>query len=382
MKSLPLLLGKFQATSILALYLAASAAFALGQPATRNVAGTGAKGFAGDGGPATQAQLNEPGGIARGPDGALYICDTANHRLRKLTSDGKISTVAGTGEKGWSGDGGPATAAKLSEPYEVRFDRAGNVFWVERLSHCVRKLEAKTGVIRTIAGTGTAGFSGDGEPATKAQLNEPHSIGFDPAGNLYICDVKNHRLRKVDMRTGLISTLAGTGEKKPTPDGVPFAGAPLSGPRALDFDQAGNLWLAPREGNAILKLDLARGTVHHVAGTGAKGFTGDGGSAKDATLNGPKGLSVGPNGNVYIADTENHAVRMIDVKRGTIELIAGTGTRGDGPEGDPLKCQLSRPHGIFVDADGSIFVGDTEARRVRVIQWLNPSSYDRAAGDL
>jgi streptogramin lyase len=350
------------------LCLVTSASLVVGQPAITNVAGTGAKGFEGDGGPASHAQLNDPGGIARGPDGALYICDTANHRIRKLTPDGRITTVAGTGERGWSGDGGPATAAKLSEPYEVRFDRAGNIFWVERLSHCVRKLDAKTGVISTIAGTGTAGFSGDNGPAIKAQLSEPHSIGFDSAGNLYICDVRNHRIRKVDMKTGLISTLAGTGERKPTPDGAPFAGAPLSGPRALDFDQAGNLWLALREGNAILKLDLVRGTVHQVAGTGAKGFSGNGGPAKEATLNGPKGISIAPNGNVYIADTENHAIRMIDVKKSTIELIAGNGTRGDGPEGDPLKCQLSRPHGIFVDADGSIFIGDTEAQRVRVIR--------------
>jgi streptogramin lyase len=368
MKPLRRGVGKFQTTSIFVLSLAASALLAISQPAITNVAGSGAKGFGGDGGTAIQAQLSDPGGIARGPDGALYICDTANHRIRKLTSDGRITTVAGTGERGWSGDGGPATAAKLSEPYEVRFDSVGNIFWVERLSHCVRKLDAKTGVINTVAGSGTAGFTGDDGPATKAQLNEPHSIGFDSAGNLYICDVRNHRIRKVNMTTGVISTLAGTGERKPTPDGAPFASAPLSGPRALDFDKNGNLWLALREGNAILKLDLVRGTVHQVAGTGAKGFTGDGGPATNATLNGPKGLSVSPSGNVYIADTENHAIRMIDVKRGTIELVTGNGTRGDGPEGNPLKCQLSRPHGIFVDADGSIFIGDTEAQRVRVIR--------------
>jgi streptogramin lyase len=359
---------KFQTILILGIFHTVLIASAIGEPVISNVAGTGAKGFAGDGGLANHAQLSDPGGVALGPGGALYICDTANHRIRKLTPDGSITTVAGTGERGWSGDGGPATAAKLSEPYEIRFDRSGNIFWVERLSHSVRKLDAKTGIISTIVGTGTAGFSGDGGPATKAQLNEPHSIGFDEAGNLYICDVRNHRIRKVDMKTGVISTLAGTGERKPTPDGAPFASAPLSGPRALDFDKSGNLWLALREGNAILKLDLARGTVHHIAGTGAKGFTGDGGPATNATLNGPKGLSVAPNGNVYIADTENHAIRMIDVKRGTIELVAGNGTRGDGPEGDPLKCQLSRPHGIFVDADGSIFIGDTEAQRVRVIR--------------
>src|SRR5688572_6826639 len=281
-------------------------------------AGTGSKGFSGDGGPAINAQLNDPTGIVRGRDGALYICDTANHRIRKVTPDGKISTLAGSGERGWSGDGGPATEAKLNEPYEVRLDTAGNLFWVERLSHTVRKRDAKTGFITTIVGVGTNGFSGDGGPANQAKLNDPHSIGFDKAGDLYIADVRNHRLRKVDMKTGIISTFAGNGERMPTPDGAPFASAPLHGPRAFDFDKAGNLWLALREGNAILKLDLAKGTVHHMAGNGTKGLTGDGGPAKGASLNGPKGLSVAPDGRIYIADTENHAIRMIDVRQGSI----------------------------------------------------------------
>ena len=215
-------------------------------PALETFAGTGAKGFSGDGGPAARAQVNNPFGIARGPDGALYICDTDNQRVRKIAPDGTISTVAGNGTRGYSGDGGPATGAALNEPYEVRFDKAGNVFFVERLSAVVRRVDAKTGVISTVAGTGQPGFSGDGGPAVKAQMNEPHSIGFDGAGDLYICDIKNHRVRKVDMKTGAISTFAGTGEKKPTPDGAAIAGTPLNGPRALDFDGEGNLWLALR----------------------------------------------------------------------------------------------------------------------------------------
>jgi hypothetical protein len=147
-------------------------------------AGTSVQGFSGDGGPATKAQLNSPMGIARGPDGALYVCDSENHRIRKVTPDGKISTVAGTGIAGWSGDGGPATSAKLNAPFEVRFDSAGNIFWVERDSHTVRKRDAKTGIISTIAGIGTPGFSGDGAPSIYAHLNEPHCIGFVKAGDL------------------------------------------------------------------------------------------------------------------------------------------------------------------------------------------------------
>jgi streptogramin lyase len=332
-------------------------------------AGTGTKGFSGDGGPAAAAQLADPNGIARGPDGALYICDTMNHRIRKVTRDGRITTVAGSGEKGFAGDGGPALAARLNEPYEVRFDRAGNVCWVERLNHVIRKLDVKTGVISTLAGDGTAGYSGDGGPAIRAQLKQPHSLGFDRRGDLYIADVSNHRVRKVDMKSGIISTLIGNGQSAPTPDGAKLAAdTPVSGPRALDFGADGTLWLALRQGHAVYRLDLTRGTIHHVAGTGQKGFSGDGGPAKSATLNGPKGISIGPKGGVYVVDTENHVIRVINPTRGTIALVAGTGTRGDGPDGDPLKCALSRPHGVFVDQDGAVFIGDTETHRVRVVR--------------
>ena len=332
------------------------------------LAGTGVKGTAGDNGPAIKAELADPGGISRGPDGALYICDTANHRVRKVTADGRITTVAGTGEPGWTPDGALGLTTKLNEPYEVRFDRDGNPVWVERLNHAVRRLDLKTGAVTTLAGNGTPGFSGDGGPAHQAQLFEPHSIGFDRAGDLFICDVRNHRIRKVDMRRGIISTFAGTGEKKLVAEGTPLAHAPLYGPRALDFDVAGNLWVALREGNVILKLDLGAGIVHLVAGNGKKGFAGNGGPALAAELAGPKGLSVGPDGNVYFADTENHAIRMLDVPQGKIELVVGDGVRGDGPEGDPSRCRLARPHGIFVDQDGAIFIGDTEAQRIRVIR--------------
>jgi len=358
--------------SSLLILMIGSQAFAAPSLVISNFAGNGTKGCSGDGGPATEAQLNFPTGISRGPDGALYICDTGNHRIRKVARDGIINTVAGTGVGGWNGDGGPAIAAKLNEPYEVRFDSAGNIFWVERLNHAVRKLDPKTGIISTIAGTGTAGFSGDGGAAVRAQLNEAHSIGFDKADNLYICDVKNHRIRKVDARTGKISTCAGTGERKPTPDGADLLTAPLNGPRALDFDQAGQLWVALREGNAIYSLDLNSAKVHHEAGTGKKGFTGNDGPAKDAALSGPKGLAVTPSGKVYFADTESHTIRMIDPRTKTIHLIAGTGSAGDGLESDPLKCQLNRPHGIYVDKDGSIFIGDSDAQRVRIIWTAKP----------
>jgi streptogramin lyase len=336
------------------------------------LAGDGQPGYSGDGGPAARARLNNPFGVVKGPDGALYICEVGNHVIRRIGPDGIISTVAGCGRRGYSGDGGPASQAELNEPYEVRFDRAGNLLFVEMKNHLVRRVDAKTKVISTIAGTGQPGFSGDGGPATNARFLQPHSIQLDAADNLYLCDIGNHRVRRVDAKTGVVTTFAGTGAKAATPDGVKFAEAPLHGPRALDFDQAGNLWLALREGNAVYKLDLKAGTLHHHAGTGKKGFTGHGGPARTATLSGPKGLAIGPDGGVYLADTESHSIRRIDLKQGTLERVAGDGVRGDGPEGDPLSCRMARPHGVFVDRDGSVFIGDSETHRVRVIRPSSP----------
>ena len=336
--------------------------------AVTNHAGTGQPGYSGDQAAAAAAQLNNPYGLTRGPDGALYICDMGNHVIRRVAADGTISTVAGTGRAGYSGDDGPAMQAELNEPYEVRFDRTGSMVFVEMKSHLVRRVDAKTQRISTIAGSGRPGFSGDGGPATQATFQQPHSIQFDALGNLFICDIGNHRIRKVDGKTGLISTFAGTGGTGSTPDGAKLEGTPLFGPRAIDFDREGNLWLALREGNAVYRLDLKTRTIHHIAGLGKKGFTGNGGPAKQATLSGPKGLSVGPDGNVYLADTESHSIRMIDVSRGTLELIAGTGERGDGPEGNPFASKMARPHGVFVDRDGTIWIGDSESHRVKMIR--------------
>ena len=333
-------------------------------------AGVGRAGNSGNGGAATRALLDNPFGVVRGPDGALYVCDTMNHVIRKVSTAGTISRVVGSGMAGYSGDGGPAADAKLNEPYEVRFDKKGNMFWVERASHVVRRLDARDQTVSTVAGTGKEGFSGDGGPGVKAALSQPHSIQFDPAGDLYVCDIGNHRVRRVDMKTGIITTFAGTGEQAPTPDGSSIEGTPLNAPRAVDFDREGNMWLALREGNAVYRLDPKSRTIHHIAGTGKKGFTGNGGPARQATLSGPKGLSIAPDGNVYLADTESNSIRMIDLAKNTVELIAGTGEKGDGPDGDPLACKMARPHGVFVDSNGWVFVGDSEAHRVRVIRPL------------
>jgi streptogramin lyase len=291
-----------------------------------------------------------------------------NQMVRRVGKEGKITTVAGTGKRGYAGDGGPATRAELNEPYELRFAANGDLFFVEMKNNLVRQVNKQTGIITTVAGTGREGFAGDGGPATGANFRQPHSIQFDQAGNLYVCDIGNHRVRRVDAGTKVIKTFAGTGERVATVDGAKIDGAALNGPRALDFDRDGNLWLALREGNAIYQLDPRAGTIHHQAGTGQKGFAGHGGPAKIATLSGPKGISVGPDGNIYFADTESHSIRMLNTRQGTMELVAGTGERGDGPDGDGRACRFSRPHGIFVERDGTILVGDSENHKVRVIR--------------
>jgi streptogramin lyase len=331
-------------------------------------AGNGKQGFSGDGGPATSAQVDNPFGLTRGPDGALWFCEYTGQRIRKVNKDGTIQTMAGSSAKGYSGDGGDALKATFNLPHEIRFDKSGNYFIADMTNNAIRRVDAKSGVITTFAGTSKAGYSGDGGPANKAELKQPHSIQFDPNGDLYICDIGNNAIRRVDMKTGVISTFAGTGKSGATPDGAPVAGTPLKGPRSMDFDREGNMWICTREGNQVFKIDMKAMRYQLIAGNGKKGSTGNGGPAKDASLNGPKGIAIDAEGNAWLADTEGHTVRMIDAKTGKLELIAGTGEKGNGPDGDPLKCSMARLHGIFADADGAIYIGDSEAHRVRVLR--------------
>ena len=329
-------------------------------PAVSTVIGDGSPGY-------SDSQVNNPYGLAIARDGALYFCDLDNQRIRRLDlRTHRTTDVAGNGQRGYRGDGAPATAAALNMPHEIAFDARGHVYIAERDSHVVRKVDDATGIISTLAGTSVAGFSGDGGPASGAQLRQPHSIALAPDGRLLICDVGNHRIRAVNLSTGIIETIGGTGERLPTPDGAPLKGTPLDGPRTLVVDRDGTIYLALREGNTIYRIDRKAGTLHHIAGTGEQGYSGDGGPARLARLGGPKGLAISGR-RLYIADTENHAIRAIDLDRGTIATVLGTGVRGDGPESDPLQCKLARPHGLYAAADGTLYVGDSEAHRIRVL---------------
>ena len=344
--------------------LAASAAVALAAqsaaPSVRTLVGTGAAGY-------SDVAVNNPYGLVIGPDGALYFCDLDNQRIRRLDlTTRRMTTVAGSGERGYAGDGGPATAAALNMPHEIRFDARGNLFVAERDNHVVRRIDRSTGVITTVAGTGAAGFGGDGGPGPKAQLRQPHSIVFDRDGTLLVCDIGNHRIRRLHLDTGVIETYAGTGVAAPTPDGAAVRGAPLNGPRTMALAPNGDLYLALREGNAIYRIDAAAQTLHRVAGTGESGYAGDGGPAPSAKLGGPKGLALGGDGALYVADTENHVIRRIDPQSRQITTVLGTGERGDGPDGDPRACRLSRPHGVFA-AGSTLYVSDSESHRIRML---------------
>jgi len=338
------------------------------------VAGTGEAGYEdeGRGGVlALESPINNPYGVVPGPDGALYFCEVDTGRIRRLDlSNLRLSTIAGTGEPGFRPESRLPLETPFSAPHEIRWDLEGNLFVVERDNHTVRRIAGRTGLVTTLAGNGEAGFSGDGRPAVLSQLRQPHSIAFDSRNNLLICDIGNQRLRSVSRETGLISTLSGTGERLATPDEAPLSGTPLLGPRSIDCDRDGNAYLVLREGNAVFQIDLAAGRLQRLAGTGERGYTGDGGPALNATFNGPKGIAYSRSDNsLYIVDTENHVIRRLSLSTGILDTVLGNGERGDGPDGDPLACAMNRPHGVCVHR-GVLYVSDSESHRLRAVTGL------------
>ncbi len=331
--------------------------------------GTGEKGFAGDGGPAAAALLNGPFDIAFDPAGNLYFADTFNNRIRRVDArTGLISTIAGNGEKGYSGDGGPATAAALNEPYGVVVDRAGNVYTADRLNRRVRRVDAATGVITTLAGTGEAAYSGDGGPAAQAGLAEPNGLAFDAGERrLYIADVADHRVRAVDLAAGTIATFAGTGRGEHSGDGGPAREAGVFGARAVKIAADGTVYVLERQGSSLRAVDPHSGIIRTVAGTGARGYSGDGGPALAAVFDAPKEMAIDRDGSLLIVDTENHAVRHIDRASGIVTLFAGGHKGGDGDGGPATAAGLDRPHGAVVGPDGAVYIGDTNNHRIRKV---------------
>lgn len=342
-------------------------------PVITSVAGTGKKGFAGDGGPATKAELDQPFDVALDRAGNIYFSDTFNHRIRRIDAkSGVITTVAGNGKKGFSGDGGVATEASLNEPYGVEVDSTGNLYIVDRLNYCVRKVDAKTALITTVAGTGgKSGYGGDGGKATDSLLVEPNGICLDGKGKLYIADVAGHRVRVVDLKTGTIFTLLGNGKGVTAGDGGALKDATTNGPRAVAVGPTGLLFVVERNGHCVRVVDTVKETVERFAGTGKKGYTGDSGKALDASFDGPKEIDIDRSGNVFIVDTENEAIRRIDAKTGIVTTVAGKGrnkTPGLGDDGPATSATLGRPHGVAVGADGTIYIGDTNSHRIRRVK--------------
>ncbi|MBI1348157.1 hypothetical protein GC163_17925 [bacterium] len=332
------------------------------------IAGNGSHTVSGDGGPALSAGVCEPFGLEIGPDGALYWAEYTGHVIRRMDRQTQIiSTYAGVPNKAGYADG-PAATAMFRLPHEVRFDAHGNLFISDMQNHTIRRIDWKTKEVTTVAGNGKPGFSGDGGLATAAMCNQPHAVVLDGDRGFFICDIKNHRIRQVDFPTGVITTVAGTGEPKPTPDGAPVAGTPLKGPRTLAIDGQGNIIIALREGNAIYRWNRPANTLEHLAGNGKSGYAGDGGDAKLATLAGPKGVAIGPEGDIYLADTESHTIRAIRLKSGLIETVVGNGQKGDGPDGNPLNCRLDRPHGVYFGPEGELYIGDSSNNKVRLLK--------------
>jgi DNA-binding beta-propeller fold protein YncE len=350
-----------------------------GESATMSTfAGTGKKGYAGDGGLATKAMLSEPFHCELDGKGNLYVAEATNHCIRKVQlKTGIISTVAGNGKKGYTGDGGKATEATFNEPYAVVVDRDDNLYIVDRLNAVVRKVDGKTGLVTTVAGNGKKDYAGDGGPATKASMREPNDCILDGKGGLLIADVGDWRIRRLDLASGVISTFAGTGRAKIATktkidrakcgDSGPADKAIVVGARAICVDGKGNAYICEREGSAVRKVD-AKGIISTVAGTGEWGYKGDKAQARDAIFAGPKGIRCDSAGNIFVVDCENHCIRKIDAKTMIVTTVAG-GQKGSGGDGGPAtNAGMDRPHGCIIDRDGTIYIADSNNHRVRIVR--------------
>ncbi len=323
----------------------------------------------GDGAAASSSSLNGPLGAAVDSSGNVYIADTAGHRIRRVdASTSNISTFAGTGTAGNTGDGAAATSALLSSPSGVAVDASGNVYIADSGNNRVRRVDT-SGNIAAFAGTGTAGNTGDGAAATSATLDTPIGVAVDASGNVYIADTDNRRVRRVDT-SGNIAAFAGTGTAGNTGDGGAATSATLTGPRGVAADASGNVYIADTSHHRVRRVNTS-GNIAAFAGTGTSGNTGDGAAATSATLSNPRGVAVDSAGNVYIADTGNHRIRKVDTS-GNIANVAGASAGFSGDGGAALSAALDRPYGVAVDSSGNLFVADRGNHRVRKLTTDTP----------
>lgn len=335
------------------------------------VVGNGNAGFGGDGHLATAATLNNPFDVVFDSLGNLVFTDTFNHRIRRVDArSGIIETLAGTGEAGYSGDGGPGKSACFNQPYGLAADRGDAIYVADRHNAAVRRIDGASGIVTAFAGTGNAEFSGDGGPAHEASMVEPNGLAFSPDGaRLFIADAADNRVRVVDLASGVIATFAGTGAATHGGDGGPAVAAGIFGARAVAARPAdGAIYILERQGSTV-RLVTAKGqAISTVASPGETGYGGDGGPPAAAIFDRPKEMTLDGDGNLLIVDTENHVIRLIDWTTDRVSTIAGNGVHGFSGDGAAAtQSSLARPHGVAVGPDGSLYIGDTENNRIRKV---------------
>jgi sugar lactone lactonase YvrE len=332
------------------------------------IGGNGTAGYSGDGGAATSAELHGANGVAVDASGNTYIADYYNNRIRKITAaTGVISTVAGNGTAGFSGDGGAATSAEINGPGDVAVDSSGNIYISDLNNNRIRKVTVSTGIISTVAGNGTKGYTGDGGPATSAEIG-PNGLAVDSAGNLYLADNFANRVRKVTASTGVISTVAGNGTAGFAGDGGAATSAELNVPDSVVVDSAGNIYISDHNNERIRKVTASTGKISTIAGNGTAGYSGDGGAATSAELNGPGGLALNAAGDLYIGDFLNNRVRKVAAATSKIFTVAGNGVGGySGDGGAATAAELNGPSGIGLDKAGDVYIADFGNERIRFV---------------
>lgn len=319
-------------------------------------------------GPTAGTALRIPAGITYDTTGNLYFAETGSQVVRKVSSAGALTTVAGTGVQGYSGDGGPATLARLDSPLAVAVDQAGNLLIADAHNHRIRRVDAATGIISTVVGTGIAGLSPDGSTGVATAVDLPSALTLSRAGDLYFADARRHVVRRLDHATGLIVTVAGNGHDGWSGDGAQATQASIDSPRGIALDAADNLYLSDTHNQRVRRVDRATGVIRSAAGNGASGFAGDGGNATGSSLALPRGLAIDGNGNLLIVDSSNHRLRRVDAVSGQIQSIAGAGVEGFAGDGSSaITARLDQPQGVALDANGNRVFSDTSNQRIRRI---------------